>query len=73
MLALKVVAVLIGAFLLLGFGFIEPAKQAPQYQAVIILLGVAACSFAAYMAIRAVIRADRQARHAEGRPGRGTH
>lgn len=41
---LKVVGVLVGAFLLLGLGFIEPSKNLPETgRVLLVLLGLAIC------------------------------
>lgn len=41
---MKVSAVLVGAFLLLGLGFIEPSKNLPETgRVLLVLLGLAIC------------------------------
>jgi len=58
--ALKSCGIVLVAFLILGFGFIEPAKRVGEpWSVVLILAGVAVCGMGAIISIRRMLRASR--------------
>lgn len=66
MTVVKIVGVLVGAFLLLMWGFILPSQAADEgLVGVIALLGVAVCGGAAFMAIRGLLRSERRRREVD--------
>ncbi len=65
--SLKIIGIIVAAWLVLGFGFIQPAQQLaqgphPGAAAPLTLAGVVVVGSAAYLLIRQVVRAGKGAR-----------
>lgn len=61
---LKVLGVLVGAFLLLGLGFIEPTRNVDEgLRGLIITVGVLICGVIAAYGVRYVLRQRREMSH----------
>lgn len=58
--ALKILGIVVGAFLVLGFAFIEPAKNLGEGGWVLTLAGVVIVTIVAYVLIRKVVRLARK-------------